>query len=138
MRNVLTSWRNIIFTIRPVLQFPRCSVYTRLLHFFLFPFITLSSLFLFHSSIVTILLHFLNLLRLHYDPNTSYSFCNSSTQLQFGPKLLLQPQSLTCLVNLTSSQVYGPIKMPSLKSGSMIHAVKLVHTTGIRQLARGL
>jgi hypothetical protein len=143
-RNFLTSWGTVSFTRRSLPSGVSTVVssvfflHTSSLHFLRFPFFSVYHITLFHRSLLTILLHFVNLLMLHYDPDTTYSFCSSSTQLQFGPKLLLQSQNLTCLVNLTSSQVYGPIKIPSAKSGSMIHAVRLLLTTGLCQLARGL
>jgi hypothetical protein len=52
-------------------------------------FIALRSLYLFHCSLLTTLLHFFHSLTMHYDPDTTFNLCNSSTQLQFEPKLLL-------------------------------------------------
>jgi hypothetical protein len=78
----------------------QCTSYASLLRVLRFPFsafIAFRSLYLFHCSLLTALLHFF------HDPDTTFKLCNSSTQLQFEPKLLLQPQNITFLVNLTSS-----------------------------------
>ena len=119
-----------------VLQSSQCSFYAPLLHVLRFPFspfITQRSLYtyLLYCSLLTTLLHFFHLLMLCYDPDTTLSFCNSNTQLQFEPKPLLQPNNSTLLVNLTSGYAYGPIKIPSPKSSSMIHAVRLLLATSL-------
>jgi len=100
----------------------QCSFYAPLLHLLRFPFsafIALRSLYLFHCSLLTMLLHLFHLLTLYYDSDTNFNLCNSSIQLQFEPKLLLQPHNLSLLVNLTSGYVYEPLKISSPKSCSM-------------------
>ena len=96
----------------------QCYFYAPLLHLLRFPFsafIALRFLYLFHCSLLTMLLHSFHVLTLYYDPDTTFNLCNSSVQLQYEPKLLLQPHSLTHLVNLTSGYVYEPIKIPVQK-----------------------
>lgn len=117
-----------------VFYLAQCTFYAPLVHVLRFPFsafIALRSLYLFHCSLFTTLLHFFHLLTLYYDPVTTFNFCKSSNQLQFEPKQLLQPHNLTLLVNLTSGYVYEPIKISSPKSCRLIHSTR--HRTPVNR-----